>query len=496
VSSYILSVDQGTTGCRALLVDKKGFIKVKSYREFPQYFPHPGWVEHDPSEILQCVHAVIRETIAKARISPLKIAAIGITNQRETTVVWDASSGRPVHRAIVWQDRRTADLCAALRKRGYEAEVREKTGLVIDPYFSGSKLLWLFRNLPSLRKRKVLFGTMDSWLLWNFTAKSHATDFSNASRTLLLNIRTRTWDKELLKIFEVPASCLPEARSSGGLFGKTARVGAFPAGIPVYSMIGDQQAALYGQACYAPGSMKNTYGTGCFLVLNTGAKKVRPKSGLLATLACDRKGKPVYALEGSIFIGGAAVQWIRDGLRLIGKARETEKMASQIPDTGGVYLVPAFVGLGAPYWDSRCRGGIFGITRGTGREAIVRAALESIAYQTVDVVRAMKGASRLAIRELKVDGGATENNWLMQFQADMLGLPVARSFVAESTAWGAAKLAGVASGFWSDPAEVDRSLRYDRFSPRMSRARRETLYGGWQESVSRILTLEGKSRWK
>lgn len=494
-SSYILSIDQGTTGTRAIAVDKKGFIKGKSYKEFTQHFPRPGWVEHNPLEILQTTLKVVNQLFTATGIRPAQIAAIGITNQRETTILWDKSSGRPLHNAIVWQDRRTSDICSHLKKKGLERIFRNKTGLLLDPYFSGTKLKWLLDEVKTARQKakagKALFGTVDTWLLWNLTGrKAHATDYSNASRTLLFNIREKTWDPELLRILGVPDSCLPEAKPSASFFGKTAKIGPFPEGIPVYGMAGDQQAALFGQGCYEPGTLKNTYGTGCFVVLNTGKKCVLSRLGLLTTLACDRQGSPVFALEGSVFIAGAAVQWIRDGLKLVKKAAETEKIAASLKDTGGVYLVPAFVGLGAPYWDSRARGAILGITRGTTRGHIIKAALESIAYQTTDVVTTMKRESRLDLSELKVDGGATQNGYLMQFQADLLGLKIKKSPIVESTAWGAAKLAGIGSGFWKYVSDVDKDLRYRVFTPRLSEGRRNVLYSGWLESVRRVLTSE------
>lgn len=493
--SYILALDQGTTGSRAVLIDKQGFIKGKSYTEFPQYFPQPGWVEHHPGEILKATFSVIRGALREARIQPDKIAAIGITNQRETVVCWDRSTGRPLHRAIVWQDRRTSEICSALKRRGLADFVRNKTGLVLDPYFSATKIQWLLKHVPGLRRKaaqgRVCFGTVDAWILWNLTqGKSYATDFSNASRTMLFNIRTRKWDPELLKIFGVPETVLPEVRPSAYLFGKTAGSGGLPPGIPIAGIAGDQQAALFGQGCYEPGSSKNTYGTGCFLVLNSGHKMVTSKSGLLTTIACDRKGGPVFALEGSIFIGGAVIQWVRDGLGFIKTAVESEKIAKAVRDTRGVTLVPAFVGLGAPYWDAEARGAILGLTRGTRREHIVRAALESIAYQVADVLEAMRKDSHLSVRELKVDGGATENYTLMQFQADMLGIPIRRSSRLESTVWGAAKLAGLASGFWPDPGRIDRAVHYRTFHPRFSSAERKRRHAAWRESVRRILTVQ------
>ena len=492
-SSYILSIDQGTTGTRALAVDKKGFIKGKSYKEFRQYFPQPGWVEHNPLEIFQSTLAVVKQLFATTGIRPSQIAAIGITNQRETTILWDKVSGRPLYNAIVWQDRRTSDICSHFKKQGLEKVFRNKTGLLLDPYFSGTKLKWLLDEVKTARRKasagKALFGTVDTWLLWNLTGrKEHATDYSNASRTLLFNIRTKKWDSELLKILNIPAACLPQTKPSASLFGKTAKIGPLPEGIPVYGMAGDQQAALFGQGCYEAGTLKNTYGTGCFVVLNTGKKCVLSQHGLLTTLACDRHGRPAFALEGSVFIAGAAIQWIRDGLKFIKKAAETEKIAASLKDTGGVYLVPAFVGLGAPYWDSRARGAILGITRGTTRGHIIKAALESIAYQTTDVVATMKKESRLGIPELKVDGGATQNAYLMQFQADLLGLKIKKSPIVESTAWGAAKLAGIGSGFWRNVNDVDKKLRYRVFNPRLSPGRKNQLYSGWLDSVHRVLT--------
>lgn len=450
-------------------------------------------MEHDPNEILRCTFSVIKKLLEKSRIHPSQIAAIGITNQRETTILWDRVTGKPLHRAIVWQDRRTTEICERLKREGCDSLFRRKTGLVLDPYFSGTKVHWLIRHSAAVRRMmksgKALFGTVDSWLLWHLTGgRAHATDYSNASRTLLFNIRSRRWDTDLMKILSVPTSCLPEAKPSVSLFGKTSQRGPLPAGIPIHAIAGDQQAALYGQACYDEGTMKNTYGTGCFAVLNMGDRCVLSKHGLLTTLACDAAGNPVYALEGSIFIAGAVIQWVRDGLAFIRDARETERMASSLEDTGGVYVVPAFVGLGAPYWDSRARGAILGLTRGTRREHIVKAALESIAFQTVDVIETMKKDSRLRIRELKVDGGATKNNYLMQFQADVLGIRIRRTSLVESTAWGVAKLAGVGSGFWQKPTEVDSVAKYDTFSPRQSPSRRRELYRGWQDSVARVLT--------
>lgn len=493
MTSYLLAIDQGTTGTRVITVDAKGFIKSRSYLEIKQFFPRPAWVEHNPDEILKSVLKVAHRAIQTARISPLQISAIGITNQRETVVAWDRMTGKPLYRAIVWQDRRTADFCERLRKQGVEPYIRKKTGLLLDPYFSGTKLNWLCKNIGEIynraQRRNLLVGTIDTWLLWNLTGgKVHATDFTNASRTLLFDITRKRWSPELLEIFGISPTCLPTVQPSASLFGATAKIGPFPPGIPIYAMAGDQQAALYGQGCYDAGAIKNTYGTGSFLVLNTGRKKVLSKHGLLTTLACDRFGRPVYALEGSIFISGAAVQWLRDGLELIRKASDTEELSRSVRDTGGVYVVPAFVGLGAPYWDSECRGAILGLTRGTGKAHIGRAVLEAIAYQTADVIRAMKRDSRLAMKALRVDGGASANGFLMQFQADILGMRVERSSVIESTAWGIAKLAACSAGVWPDVRKIDRAIRYRIYNFLMSAARRKNLYSGWISSVHRILS--------
>jgi len=492
VTPYFLAIDQGTTGSRVITVDAKGFIKSRSYIEIKQFFPQPAWVEHDPNEILTSVLTVARRAIQAANISPSQIAAIGITNQRETVVAWDRLTGKPLHRAIVWQDRRTAEFCERLKRQGLEPDIRRSTGLLLDPYFSGTKLNWLLGNVPGVQARaksgNLLAGTIDSWLLWNLTGGTvHATDFTNASRTLLFDITRKCWSSELLEIFGVPQTALPSIFPSAALFGRTVKIGPFPEGIPIYAMAGDQQAALFGQGCYESGAVKNTYGTGSFLVLNTGKKRVSSRHGLLTTLACDRSGRPVYALEGSIFISGAAVQWIRDGLGLIRKASDTEKLSRSVRDTGGVYVVPAFVGLGAPYWDSECRGAILGLTRGTGRAHLARAVLEAIAYQTADVIHAMRRDSGLEMKTMRVDGGASENGFLMQFQADILGMKVERSSVIESTAWGAAKLAACGAGIWPDVRQIDRKLKYETYNNRMSEAVRSRLYAGWMASVRRVL---------
>lgn len=490
-SRFILAIDQGTTGSRAILFDAAGRAVASAYREFKQYFPKPGWVEHDASEIWRSCEAVIRQTVKKSGIRPDEILAIGITNQRETTVMWDRKTSRPVHHAIVWQCRRTADLCRKLKK--HESYIHRHTGLVLDPYFSGTKVRWLLDHVPGLRARAqkgyIAFGTIDSWLIWKLTGgHSHVTDLTNASRTLLLNIRTKKWDPKLLRIFGTPAKVLPELRPSGSIFGTTQNIAGLPAGIPIAGVMGDQQAALYGQGCYEAGASKNTYGTGCFIVLNTGKKLITSKDGLLTTLACDFKGRPVYALEGSVFIAGAVVQWLRDGLRVIKNSSDTEKAIGDLKDTGGVYVVPAFVGLGAPYWKSDARGLIAGITRGTSAAHLIRACLESIAYQTRDVFDIMQKAFGRPIRELKVDGGACKNNLLMQFQADILNARIFRPKIIELTARGIAHLAGVTMGLWEKSHDLKKQHRIDRmFVPSMNPAVRSRLYKGWLRAVRRTM---------
>ena len=491
-SSVILAIDQGTTGTRTLIYDRVGRIRGSGYKEFTQYCPRPGWVEHDPQEILRSSLQVMGQALSKARISSLKIAAIGITNQRETTVLWEKKTGRPVSRAIVWQDRRTASFCDQLKKKKLEPFFRSRTGLVLDPYFSGTKIRWLLDHLTGARARaakgEILFGTIDTWLLWNLTGgKVHATDATNASRTLVLNLKKIDWDADLLKILQIPAAILPEVHASSFAFGKTISRGALKAGIPITALVGDQQAALYGQGCYQKGEMKNTYGTGCFVMINEGKHYRKPAPGLLTTIACDESGKPSYALEGSIFIAGAVIQWLRDGLEWIRKASETEKIARGLKDTGGVVVVPAFTGLGSPHWNPHARGAIFGLTRGTRRDHIIKAALESIAYQTVDVFEAMMRSVGKKPRWLKVDGGATANHSLMQFQADLLGIPVFRSDQAELTAWGAAKLAGIQCGFWKSAKEIDRLRHYKKFFPRMAQGERLQRLQLWREAVAKLV---------
>jgi len=490
---YILSIDQGTTGSRAVIYDRTGKVKASAYREFPQHFPRPGWVEHDPEDIWKSVYISVQEVLKKVPGSG--IAAIGITNQRETTVVWDRDTGKPVYNAIVWQCRRTAPRCESLkRKKGEAAFFRKRTGLPIDAYFSATKIEWILRNVPGALKRaktgKLAFGTTDTWVLWKLTGgAAHATDYTNASRTMLFNIDRRRWDDAILKKFGIPRAILPEVRSSSGTFGSTVKTGKLPAGVPVSGIAGDQQAALFGQTCFRPGEMKNTYGTGCFILLNAGKKRPTSKHGLIVTLGCGAKGQPVYVLEGSVFIAGAAVQWLRDGLRILDKAPDSEKMAVSVKDNAGVYFVPALVGLGAPYWDQNARGSIFGITRGTKREHLVRAALEAMCYQTRDVLRAMRKDSGLSMKELKIDGGAAGNDFLCRFQADLLGIDVVRPRIIESTALGAAYLAGLGVGYWKNEKEIKKFWRKDKvFKPKMSPKERNTLYKGWLNAVERTLS--------
>ncbi len=490
---YILAIDQGTTGSRAILYDKKGSIIASSYREFPQYFPLPGWVEHDPEEIWQSVKYTIRKVVEK--IPPGSIAAVGITNQRETTVMWDRNTGKPVHRAIVWQCRRTAARCAELKKLGGEEFFKTRTGLPVDAYFSATKIEWILNNVRGARKKaekgELCFGTTDTWILWKLTGcKVHATDYTNASRTMLFNIKKLEWDKKILKKLKIPESILPEVKRSSGFFGNTLRIGKLPAGLPVTGIAGDQQAALFGQTCFSPGNIKNTYGTGCFILLNTGNKYMISRYGLITTIGCGPDAGPVYVLEGSVFIAGAAVQWLRDGLELFSHASHTETMASRVKDNGGIYFVPALVGLGAPYWDPGARGSIFGLTRGTKKEHVARAALEAMCYQTRDVIEAMEKDSRLKIKELRVDGGAAANGFLCQFQADILGIKTIRPKIIETTSSGAAYLAGLAVGYWKNTEEIKKYWKKDKtFSPKMSEKVKERYYKNWKEAVSRTLSF-------
>lgn len=489
---YILSIDHGTTGSRAVVYDKKGKKVAAAYQEFPQYFPKPGWVEHDPEEIWESVKNPIQKVLRKV---PAKaIVAIGITNQRETTVVWDKKTGRPVYNAIVWQCRRTADRCDQLKKKGGSKFFKKRTGLPIDAYFSATKIEWILKNVKGIsskaKKGRICFGTTDSWVLWKLTGGvTHATDYTNASRTMLFNIEKLKWDEEILKKFNIPKNILPEVKRSSGIFGKTARIGALPAGIPISGIAGDQQSALFGQTCFEPGTIKNTYGTGSFVLLNIGKKRPVSKYGLITTLGCGTKGEPVYVLEGAIFITGAAIQWLRDGLTLFSDASESERLAEAVSDNGGVYFVPALVGLGAPYWDSGARGSIFGITRGVTKGHIARAALEAMCYQTRDVLEAMRKDSGLDIKDLKVDGGAAANNFLCQFQADILRVKVVRPKIIETTSCGAAYLAGLAVGYWKDATEIKKCWAQDRvFSPKMPRKKAERFYGEWLEAVGRTFS--------
>jgi glycerol kinase len=490
---YILAIDQGTTSSRALLFDAHGHVAGMAQREFSQIFPQPGWVEHDPHEILGSVLGTISEVMTRAQADFGAIAGIGITNQRETTVVWDKATGQPIHNAIVWQSRQTRDICDELRAAGHDAMVRAKTGLLIDAYFSGTKISWLLDHVEGARARarrgELLFGTIDSWLIWNLTGgRVHATDCSNASRTLLYDIHRQCWDDDLLAMLDIPRAMLPQVRSSSEIYGHTAPDAFFGHAVPIAGVAGDQQAALFGQACFTPGMCKNTYGTGCFMLMHTGSHAVASRNGLLTTVAWGIDGAVEYALEGSIFVAGSVVQWLRDGLRMLAQASDSQTCAEQVDDCEGVYVVPAFVGLGAPYWRSDVRGAMFGLTRGTRKEHLVRAALESMAYQTRDVLAAMQADAGIALTQLRADGGAIANNFLAQFQSDILGVPLLRPQVAQTTALGAAYLAGLATGFWSSREEIARQWSVDRrFDPCMPLERREALYAGWQRAVQATL---------
>jgi len=488
--AYILALDQGTTSSRAILFDHSGAVIAVAQREFQQIFPTPGWVEHDPKEIWASQISVATEALARAQVRPEDVAAIGITNQRETTVVWDRETGEPIANAIVWQDRRTAETCDRLKADGAEALVREKTGLVIDAYFSGTKVKWILDHVEGARAKaaagRLAFGTIDTWLVWKLTGgRVHVTDVSNASRTMLFNIRTLAWDDDLLRLLDVPRSVLPEVRASSEVYGRVTG-GLGLDGIPIAGMAGDQQAALFGQMCVTPGMAKNTYGTGCFLLQNTGTTPVRSENRLLTTVAWKVGGQTEYALEGSVFIGGAVVQWLRDGLGLIRQSGDVEALAASVADNGGVYLVPAFAGLGAPHWDAYARGTIVGITRGTTAGHIARAAVESIAYQVYDLLEAVHRDAGIALGELRVDGGAARNDALMQFQADLLGVPVVRPRVTETTAIGAGYLAGLAVGFWTSRDEIARQWQAERrFEPSMAAAAADALKGRWHEALGR-----------
>jgi glycerol kinase len=490
---YILSLDQGTTSSRAILFDHAGSIVAVAQKEFPQIFPKPGWVEHDPRDIWSSQAGVAAEALTKASVGASDVAAIGITNQRETTLVWDRFTGKPIWNAIVWQDRRTAGVCDRLRARKLDRMIRRKTGLVIDAYFSATKVQWILQNVRGARERakggELAFGTVDSWLIWNLTGgKVHVTDASNASRTMLYDISRGDWDDELLKLFGVPRSMLPEVRSSSEVYGVTTLLD-HP--IPIAGIAGDQQAALFGQACTKPGMAKNTYGTGCFMLMNTGTKRIASKNNLLTTVAWRIGGRTDYALEGSIFIAGAVVQWLRDGLEFFRSAAEIEALAAGVSDTGGVYLVPAFAGLGAPHWDQYARGTIVGLTRGSTKAHIARAALEGIVLQVMDVLKAMEADAGIKLKELRVDGGASANNLLMQLQADLLNVPVVRPKVAETTALGAAYLAGLAVGFWKNQADIARQWQADKhFKPAMKPAARSKITKGWVRALGRAKAWE------
>ena len=486
---YILAIDQGTTSSRAILFDQAGSVVGAAQREFRQIFPQPGWVEHDPQEILAGVLATVAEVLAVVAVEASELAGIGITNQRETAVVWDRHTGQAVYNAIVWQSRQSLAICERLETDGYAALVREKTGLLIDAYFSGSKIRWILDHVDGARARAergdLLFGTIDSWLIWNLSGrKLHVTDVSNAARTLLFDIHARQWDAELLRMLAIPRSMLPQVRSSSEVYGHTAAMPGLPAGVPIGGVAGDQQAALFGQACFDPGMAKNTYGTGCFMLMNTGERAVPSRHGLLTTIAWELDGVVEYALEGSIFVAGSVVQWLRDGLHMLECASDSQACAESVDSSEGVYLVPAFVGLGAPYWRSDVRGAIFGLSRGTRKEHVVRAALESMAYQSRDVLAAMEADGGIPLKELRADGGAIANDFMAQFQSDMLGVPVLRPKIAETTALGAAYLAGLAVGFWESRAQLAGLWQLDRrFQPVMDPPSRERLYQGWRDAV-------------
>jgi len=494
MAKYVLALDQGTTSSRAILFDKNGAIFATSQKEFTQFFPKSGWVEHDPMEIWSSQLEVAQDVLKKNGVSAKDVAAIGITNQRETTIVWDRKTGKPIYNAIVWQDRRTAAICDKLKADGFEKEIRNRTGLVVDAYFSGTKVKWILDNVKGARKRaeagELAFGTVDSWLVWNLTGgKTHVTDYSNASRTLIYNINELKWDKKLLKAIDVPEAVLPEVKDSSSVYGKTEKA-LFGGEIAIAGIAGDQQAALFGQACFEPGMAKNTYGTGCFMLMNTGKTPVKSKQGLLTTIAWGLDGKVEYALEGSVFIAGAAIQWLRDGLKMIDESPDSEFYAMKVKDTDGVYVVPAFAGLGAPYWDMYARGAIFGLTRGTTKQHIIRATLESLAYQTKDVLDAMQKDSKITLNALRVDGGACANDLLMQFQSDTLQCDVQRPKVIETTALGAAYLAGIAVGFY-EKKQISKNWAIDRtFKSSMSAADSKKLYKGWQKAVERTMKWE------
>ncbi|WP_407407870.1 glycerol kinase GlpK [Peribacillus sp.] len=496
MKKYILSLDQGTTSTRAILFNEKGELVHVAQREFTQHFPKPGWVEHDANEIWGSVLAVIASVISESGIKPEQIAGIGITNQRETTVVWDKETSVPIYNAIVWQSRQTSAICEELKEKGHNDMFRKKTGLLIDAYFSGTKVKWILDNVEGARQKadegKLLFGTIDTWLIWKLSGgKAHVTDYSNASRTLMYNIHELKWDEEILEILDVPKSMLPDVRPSSEVYANTIEYHFFGQSIPIAGAAGDQQAALFGQACFNQGMAKNTYGTGCFMLMNTGEKAVDSEHGLLTTLAWGLNGKVEYALEGSIFVAGSAIQWLRDGMRMLNNAQDSEAYAKRVDSTDGVYVVPAFVGLGTPYWDSDVRGSVFGLTRGTTKEHFIRATLESLAYQAKDVLDAMEADSGIALKTLRVDGGAVKNDFLMQFQSDLLGVPVERPTLNETTALGAAYLAGLAVGYWKDQEEIAQQWVIDKtFTPSMEEKESEKLYEGWKKAVHAAMAFK------
>ncbi|MDV4150677.1 glycerol kinase GlpK [Clostridium sp. AL.422] len=496
MKKYIIALDQGTTSSRAIVFDKEQNILGVSQKEFTQIYPKEGWVEHDPLEIWATQYGVLQEVIAKTNISQDEVAAIGITNQRETTIVWDKNTGAPIYNAIVWQCRRTAEICDDLKVKGLEVYIKENTGLVVDAYFSGTKIKWILDNVEGAREKaergELLFGTVDTWLVWKLTnGQVHVTDYTNASRTMLYNIKELRWDDKILEELNIPKSMLPEVRNSSEVYGYTNLGGRIDVKVPIAGIAGDQQSALFGQTCFEKGDAKNTYGTGCFLLMNTGEEMVESKNGLLTTIAIGLDGKVQYALEGSVFVGGAVVQWLRDELKLVNDSADTEYFATKVDDNGGVYIVPAFVGLGAPHWDMYARGAIFGLTRGANRNHLIRAALESIAYQTKDLIDAMKEDVGAELKEIKVDGGASRNKFLMQFQADILGANVVRPIISETTALGAACLAGLAVGFWKDKEEVKKFWhKSDEFEPKLDADTVNKYYNGWQKAVKRSLNWE------
>ncbi|MFF2499778.1 glycerol kinase GlpK [Peribacillus sp. NPDC058075] len=489
METYILSLDQGTTSSRAILFNKSGEVLHIAQKEFTQYFPNPGWVEHNANEIWGSILSVIASCLSEMNVKPEQIAGIGITNQRETTVVWDKETGQPIHHAIVWQSRQTSEICAQLKDGGLDDLFLQKTGLLIDAYFSGTKVKWILDHVDGARERAengdLLFGTIDTWLIWKLSGgKAHVTDYSNASRTLMYNIHDLKWDEELLEILQVPRSMLPDVRSSSEIYGKTAPHHFFGYEIPIAGAAGDQQAALFGQECFEKGMAKNTYGTGCFMLMNTGEKAVKSEHGLLTTIAWGLNGKVEYALEGSIFVAGSAIQWLRDGLKLLQDPKDSEKYALRVTSADGVYVVPAFVGLGTPYWDSDVRGAVFGLTRGTSKEHFVRATLEALAYQTKDVLNAMEVDSGINLKALRVDGGVVKNNFLMEFQSGLLNVPVERPVISETTALGAAYLAGLSVGYWEDQEEISKLWAVDKkFEPGMEEQERKDLYNGWKKAV-------------